>query len=251
MATTIAKALSTIIQIIKNEESRNRFLMTLMGLLLIPILIISMAWYMVSRPLNWLRSLWPFGQESYLEEFINEWRDEVNPERYGLSDHDHPGNWRDYDAVCPIQFERLMNVGMRYYGWPYVWGGRNPSQGGFDCSGIIEWMFRESGVYQLPTLTAQGQWRYTTIVPRSEARPGDLVFFSNPGHPDPTRFITHSGIYVGNNRMFNSASSGVRFADIGPDSWWGRWVVDFGRLPITPIDPGAYDWQAPELPQYF
>lgn len=225
------------IKILTDKKARQKLFMILGGVIMIPLLIMSMAWYIVTRPLEWLRNLWPFGQQSYLEEFHNEWRDTINPDGYGLRNSDHPGNWQDYDAICPISFELLMNEAMRFYGWPYVWGGKYPSQGGFDCSGIVEWAFRTSGVYQLPRMTAQGQWNYTMDVPRAEIRPGDLVFFSAPGHPDPTRFITHVGIYVGNNRMFHSSSGGVRFDDIGPDSWWGRHIADFGRLPITPITP--------------
>ena len=76
----------------------------------------------------------------------------------------------------------------KYLGRAYVWGGSNPTTG-FDCSGLTQWSFKQAGV-SLPRTAAQ-QYLATTKVSASEARAGDLVFFSYGSG------IAHVGIYLG------------------------------------------------------
>ena len=60
-----------------------------------------------------------------------------------------------------------------FIGRPYVWGGRTPAVGGFDCSGLLEYAF-VIDMYG----TAQSQYDKTVPVPEDQIKPGDLVFFS-------------------------------------------------------------------------
>ncbi|MFU0788929.1 MAG: hypothetical protein ACFWT6_03070 [Virgibacillus proomii] len=66
----------------------------------------------------------------------------------------------------------VMNEALKYEGFPYVFGGDNPSTF-FDCSGLTQWSYRKAGI-NLPR-TAQQQHDATESIPLSEAKPGDLV----------------------------------------------------------------------------
>jgi len=132
---------------------------------------------------------------------------------------------KQYLAVSGIisEFgEAVINEALKYQGYPYVFGGTAPYS--FDCSGLTQWCYSTAGV-SLPR-TAQGQYDALIHIPLSEAQPGDLVFFT--GTYSAGRYITHVGIYVGNNRMFH-AGSPLGYADLG-SSYWQTHIVCAGTL---------------------
>ena len=118
-----------------------------------------------------------------------------------------------------------LAVARAFTGSPYVWGGANPSTG-FDCSGLVQWAYAQTGV-RLPR-TAQQQYDATFRVPLDQLKPGDLVFFANT-YPSHER-ITHVGIYVGNGRMLNAPVEGdvIREMDVF-SGFWGRHFAGAGR----------------------
>lgn len=117
----------------------------------------------------------------------------------------------------------VMNEALKYEGWSYVFGGASPSTS-FDCSGIIQWCYGVAGV-SLPR-TAQAQYDATTHISQSEAQAGDLVFFhSTYNCPD---YITHIGIYVGNNQMYH-AGNPIGYADLS-SSYFQQHLAGFGRV---------------------
>ncbi|MNW54600.1 Peptidoglycan endopeptidase LytF precursor [compost metagenome] len=98
-------------------------------------------------------------------------------------------------------------------GRPYVWGGRRPEHGGFDCSGILEYSFNKIGINMYGT--AQVQYNKTVPVNPSEALPGDLVFWVTKGSAP-----THVGMYLGNDKFINSNNShGLSISSINT---WNR-----------------------------
>ena len=125
-------------------------------------------------------------------------------------------------------FLRLMIEAEKYIGYPYVYGGSSPETG-FDCSGFVCWVFRQSGLYDTGRKGANGLYSLCTDIPAEEARPGDLVFFEKTMGSD-VKGITHVGIYVGNHMMLH-AGDPVGFADLKSDKW-AKKLYGYGRLPI-------------------
>ena len=90
---------------------------------------------------------------------------------------------------------QAVAIAMQYLGTPYVWGGASP--GGFDCSGLVMYVYGQLGV-SLPHNAAM-QYGVGVAVPRSALEPGDLVFFDGLGHV---------GIYVGNGAFIHAPHTG-------------------------------------------
>jgi cell wall-associated NlpC family hydrolase len=110
---------------------------------------------------------------------------------------------------------------MGLVGTPYLYGG-NTVDGGFDCSGLIGFVYRESAGLAMPRTVAQLA-EVGTPVARNNLRTGDLVVF---GGSRPT----HAGIYVGENRFVHAPSTGgeVRLDRLdGP--YWSRQRLDVRR----------------------
>lgn len=89
-------------------------------------------------------------------------------------------------------------------GAPYRWGATGPNA--FDCSGLVTWAYKASGV-SLPR-TSRAMSRVGTAVSKAELRPGDLVFFYRP--------VSHVGIYIGNGKIVHASSrkSPVKVSDM-------------------------------------
>ena len=116
----------------------------------------------------------------------------------------------------------IVSYAQRFTGVRYVWGGTTTS--GFDCSGLTQYSYRNSAGITIPR-TAAAQYSASKKISQSEARPGDLVFFSGNG-----RSITHVGIYAGNGYMTHaSTSKGVTTGSIN-DGYWNKRFVGFGRF---------------------
>jgi cell wall-associated NlpC family hydrolase len=95
----------------------------------------------------------------------------------------------------PSQYTGVVGIAMRYLGIPYVWGGSSPS--GFDCSGLVMYVYSQVGV-SLPHYTG-AQWNAGVPVSRSDLEPGDLVFFDGLGHV---------GIYIGGGEFIHAPQTG-------------------------------------------
>lgn len=129
------------------------------------------------------------------------------------------------EALSDETFRRLITEAEKYLGYPYVWGGSSPSTS-FDCSGFVCWVYQASGVYPLSRTTAQGIFNQCAVVSRSDAKPGDIIFFTgtyNAGEP-----VTHVGIYVGNGMMIHCGNP-IQYASID-SSYWSSHFYAFGRL---------------------
>lgn len=101
---------------------------------------------------------------------------------------------------------KLFAVGNQQLGIPYQYGGVSPSQG-FDCSGLVKYVYRTSGVYNFPDYNANQIYNLCTPISAAEAMPGDLVAFTNTGDPAYAE-KTHIGIYAGAGMMLVAPRTG-------------------------------------------
>lgn len=92
----------------------------------------------------------------------------------------------------------VVGIAAQYLGVPYVWGGTTPA--GFDCSGLVQYVFRQAGV-SLPR-TSQAQGSVGTSIPLSQAQPGDLLFWGSAGS------YYHVAIYAGNGQYIHAPAPG-------------------------------------------
>jgi cell wall-associated NlpC family hydrolase len=90
----------------------------------------------------------------------------------------------------------VVGIAMRYLGVPYVWGGASPR--GFDCSGLVMYVFAQIGV-SLPH-SSYAQFGMGTPVSMSQLEPGDLVFFAG---------ASHVGIYIGGGQFIHAPHTGT------------------------------------------
>ncbi len=117
-------------------------------------------------------------------------------------------------------------------GTPYRWGGNTPT-GGFDCSGLIGFVYRDAAGIQLPRTTRQLSNLRAPSIKRGALQPGDLVFFATSGGSK----VSHAGIYVGEGRFVHAPSSGgtVRLDSLSSHYWQKTYqgakrIFDEGRV---------------------
>lgn len=111
-------------------------------------------------------------------------------------------------------------------GTPYRYGGNTPA-GGFDCSGLIGYVYRDAAGVRLPRSTRELISMRAPAVGRNALQSGDLVFFATNGGNQ----VSHAGIYVGDGRFVHAPSSGgtVRLDSLS-NSYWQRTYLDAKRV---------------------
>ncbi|MDE2307651.1 MAG: C40 family peptidase [Xanthomonadaceae bacterium] len=109
-------------------------------------------------------------------------------------------------------------------GTPYRWGGNTP-QGGFDCSGLVDYIYRNAADILLPHSSRQmaAMDAGHKVRQMADLASGDLVFFGSHGT------VSHVGVYVGKGRFVHAPNSGgtVRLDEIDGPYW--RDHFEFGR----------------------
>ncbi|CAM5792422.1 C40 family peptidase [Castellaniella caeni] len=103
--------------------------------------------------------------------------------------------------IDPAQRAEVVMTALSLLDTQYRYGSARPAQG-FDCSGLVKYVFATAAHTPLPHSTDQIA-RLSQPIARRDLQPGDLVFFNTLGQPN-----SHMGIYVGGGRFINAPSTG-------------------------------------------
>jgi cell wall-associated NlpC family hydrolase len=134
-------------------------------------------------------------------------------------------------ARVPAGSSPAVDVAQQYLGVPYVWGGESPS--GFDCSGLVQYVYGQLGV-DLPRTAADQARVGQPVAGLADALPGDLLAFHDP--------VDHIGIYAGNGLMVVAPKSGdvVKVQNVYDAPTAIRRVLPSGGSPgVASADPAG------------
>ncbi|WP_338523013.1 C40 family peptidase [Pseudomonas batumici] len=121
-------------------------------------------------------------------------------------------------------------------GTPYRWGGNTPDSG-FDCSGLISYVYRDMAGINLPRSTREMIVMRAPNVPQNALQTGDLIFFATSGGSQ----VSHAGIYVGEGRFVHAPATGgtVKLDSLSKAYWQHAYlnakrVLPAGHLASNP-----------------
>ena len=150
---------------------------------------------------------------------------------------DYNGGWRyAYGNMFYVQLvnqyiynyenatvQKIVDEAMKYSGWDYISGGSTPDDGGFDCSGLVQYVYGQAGI-DLPRLEKE-QFEICEEIETDKAEPGDLIFYKNETSDGE---IGHVAIYLGNGKVFEAGDPvGIYSAT---DEWHKTNQLHVGRV---------------------
>lgn len=150
---------------------------------------------------------------------------------------DYNGGWRyAYGNMFYVQLvnqyiynyknttvQKIVDEAMKYSGWDYISGGSTPDDGGFDCSGLVQYVYGQAGI-DLPRLEKE-QFEICEEIGTDKAEPGDLIFYKNETSDGE---IGHVAIYLGNGKVFEAGDPvGIYSAT---DEWHKTNQLHVGRV---------------------
>lgn len=128
----------------------------------------------------------------------------------------------------------VVSIALRYLGVRYTWGGARPKTG-FDCSGLVQYVFAQLGVLLPHFAAAQWDSPDAVWVPPNRLQPGDLVFFT--GSDGTRKAPGHVGIYVGDGYLIDAPHTGaVVRIDSFNDRWYAKNYVGARRIVGSALD---------------
>jgi cell wall-associated NlpC family hydrolase len=131
-----------------------------------------------------------------------------------------PARFRPVDLSGSAGVDAVIAAASAQLGWPYLWGGESRAEGGFDCSGLIDYALAAAG-FGVGRPTAAGLQRLTSQVPLAAVQPGDLVFVGDPAH--------HVGMVVAPGLAIEAPHTGavVHYEPLAEGGW-----TSAGRLAV-------------------
>jgi len=145
------------------------------------------------------------------------------------------GSFRPVDLHGLAGRAAVVAAAAAQVGWPYVWGGESRAEGGFDCSGLVDYAFTAAGASLPGRPTAADLWRMGRPVAAAQLQPGDLVFVGTVGGAPH-----HVGIYVGDGTVLSAPHTGARvgYSPLAYGGWDGyASLLPAGPAPVD--DPVA------------
>ena len=119
--------------------------------------------------------------------------------------------------------QKIIDEAMKYSGWDYISGGSSPDDGGFDCSGLVQYVYGEAGI-NLPRLE-KDQYEVCEEIEAENIQPGDLIFYKNETSNGE---IGHVAIYLGNGKVLEAGDPiGIYSAT---DEWHTSNQLHIGRV---------------------
>ena len=122
-----------------------------------------------------------------------------------------------------VRIKTVLQRAFALLGTPYRWGGTSPDNG-FDCSGLVGYVFRTIGI-DLPRVSRAMANEGTPVTDRNALSEGDLVFFGRRGRVD------HVGIYIGDGKFLHAPRTGrdVTVSTLN-DGYWGQKYLEARRI---------------------
>jgi len=113
--------------------------------------------------------------------------------------------------------DEMIKLSMRFLGLPYTWGGR--SSFGYDCSGFVQMLYRQMGIFIPRDSKDQYTWKGFQAVAFDKLQPGDLIFWGKSEQQ-----INHVGLYIGNNKFIHTIATVekmpyLRISDLDDPAW--------------------------------
>ncbi len=123
------------------------------------------------------------------------------------------------DANAAGRVQTVLKRALALLGTPYRWGGTSP-EGGFDCSGLVGYVFRTALGIELPRISREMAQNGQLISDRAALAAGDLVFFGRKGRVD------HVGIYLGEGNFVHAPRTGrdVTVSSLTTGYWGGKFL---------------------------
>ena len=112
-------------------------------------------------------------------------------------------------------------------GQPYKNGGESRAEGGFDCSGLTYYAWKQAGV-TLPR-SSSAQYAWATKIKKADLQPGDFVFYASGSS------VSHVALYAGNGKIIQAHKPGVPASEDDLATWWTDHLVGYGRVPANAL----------------
>jgi len=125
----------------------------------------------------------------------------------------------------PLTIEESIELGKRFLGIPYLWGGR--SSFGYDCSGFTQMLVRSRGINMPRDADLQAAWSGAEAIDRKDLRAGDLLFFGASVDK-----VTHTGMFIGDGEFIHDTTNTHPMVQVSrlDDQPWTRLLVACRRV---------------------